>query len=515
MNSIPRPSAMDLLEKRFARIAAVNGACGILSWDYQTMMPEGASEGRGEQMATLSVIAHEMLTAVEVGDWLAEAAEELEEARAKGEVVDPWRVANLREMKAAHAHATAVPADLVEATTKATTACEMVWRKARADSDFKALLPTLTTLLDRVRETAAAKATAFGLSPYDALLDEYDPGNRAERVDAVFGPLAEFLPGLIDQVIEHQAREAARGVEATAPAGPFPVEAQKALGVSMMERLGFDFTRGRLDVSLHPFSGGARDDNRLTTRYDEDDFMSSFMGVMHETGHGLYEQGLPRPWGGQPVGGSRGMTAHESQSLIVEMQAGRSDAFLGWFAPTAAAAFGRSGPEWSVENMRRLYRKVERSFIRVDADEVTYPAHVVLRYRLETAMISGDLALPDLPGAWNDGMRELLGVTPPDDRRGCLQDIHWPGGAFGYFPTYTLGAMSAAQLFDAARRDDPTVETALAEGSFAPLVDWLREKVHGRGCLHPSADALLAEATGRPLDPAVFKAHLERRYLGV
>ena len=490
------------LERRHARIAAIGDALGILGWDTQTIMPEGANDGRAEQTATLSVLAHELATDPRVGDLLAEAEGD--------ETLDDWQRANLREMRRNYVHATAVPGDLVEATSKAVSVCEMTWRRARAESDFALLLPSLAEVLARVREGAAAKGAVLGITPYDALLDEHDPGARTARIDAQFADLAAFLPDLIGRVLDRQAAEPAP----LRPSGPFPVETQRALGVRMMERMGFDFRRGRLDVSLHPFCGGATDDVRLTTRYDEDDFTNALMGVLHETGHALYEQNRPRAWLTQPVGQPRGMAVHESQSLIMEMQACRSADFLTWLAPVARAAFDGAGPAWEAANLCRLYGRVERGFIRVDADEVTYPAHVILRYRLEKAMVAGDLALADLPGAWNDGMAELVGVVPPDDRLGCLQDIHWPGGGWGYFPSYTLGAMTAAQLFDTARQADPEIVPALARGEFAPLAAWLRVNVHQTGCFHASGDALLTAATGRPLDAAVFKRHLETRYLG-
>lgn len=494
-------TAYQELERRFARIAAIGDALGILGWDTQTMMPEGANDGRAEQTATLSVIAHELATDPRVGDWLTEA---------EGDgSLDGWQSANLREMRRSYLHATAVPADLVEATSKAVSTCEMIWRSARAESDFAKLLPSLTEVLARVREGAQAKAAAMGISAYDTLLDSHDPGARTERLDILFGDLAAFLPDLIGRVLDRQASKP----EPLRPDGPFAVETQKALGVRLMGQAGFDFDRGRLDVSLHPFCGGANDDVRITTRYDEADFTKALMGVMHETGHALYEQGRPRAWMRQPVGQARGMAVHESQSLIVEMQACRSAEFLSYLAPLAREAFGGSGPAWEADNLRRLYTRVERGFIRVDADEVTYPAHVILRYRLERALVSGDLQLPDLPGAWAEGMQELLGVVPPNDRLGCLQDIHWPGGGWGYFPSYTLGAMTAAQLFDAACRDDDGIKPALARGDFAPLAAWLRENVHAKGCLYASGDELLTAATGRPLDAGVFKRHLETRYL--
>ena len=263
-----------------------------------------------------------------------------------------------------------------------------------------------------------------------------------------------------------------------------------------MERLGFDFHHGRLDVSLHPFCGGTPDDVRITTRYDEADFRSALMGVMHETGHALYERGLPAAWRGLPVGDARGMMLHESQSLLIEMQVCRSRAFLAFAAPLLREAFGGDGPAWRADNLYRYYTRVEPGFIRVEADEVTYPAHVILRYDLERAMIAGDLDPADLPGAWNDGMRKLLGITPPNDRLGCLQDIHWYDGAWGYFPTYTLGAMAAAQIFQAAVAAEPAIPDGIARGEFAPLVGWLRANVHGKGSLLSGPRA--ADRSDRP-----------------
>lgn len=494
-------TAYQELERRHARIAAIGDALGILGWDTQTIMPEGANDGRAEQTATLSVIAHELATDPRMADLLAEA-------EADGSL-DPWQRGNLREMRRHHIQSTAIPADLVEATSKAVSVCEMTWRAARAESDFAKLLPSLTEVLARVREGAEAMGSVMGISAYDALLDSHDPGARAERIDALFADLSAFLPDLIGRVLDRQAAAPA----AVDPQGPFPVEKQRELGLRMMERLGFDFSRGRLDVSLHPFCGGATGDVRITTRYDEANFTDALMGILHETGHALYEQNRPRAWLGQPVGQSRGMAVHESQSLLMEMQACRSPEFITWLAPLVRETFGGEGPAWEADNLHRLYSRVERGFIRVNADEVTYPAHIILRYRLEKALIAGDLTLPDLPGAWNDGMAELVGVVPPNDRLGCLQDIHWPGGGWGYFPSYTLGAMTAAQLFDAARTADPEIVPALSRGEFAPLVAWLRVNVHETGCFHASGDELLTAATGRPLDASVFKRHLERRYL--
>ncbi|MGE0419472.1 MAG: carboxypeptidase M32, partial [Acetobacteraceae bacterium] len=304
----------------------------------------------------------------------------------------------------------------------------------------------------------------------------------------------------------------ARSGAAIRPQGPFPIETQEALCRALSARLGLDFDHARLDRSAHPFSGGTRTDVRITTRYTEADFAQAVLAVIHETGHALYERGLPEAHARQPVGEAAGMAAHESQSLIVEMQAARSDAFLSWLGPQLHAAFGGEATPYAPGNLARMWRHVERGFIRVDADEMTYPAHVILRFRLEQALISGDLAVADLPGAWNDGLHDLLGLTPPDDARGCLQDIHWYDGAFGYFPSYTLGAMAAAQLMAAARSAEPTIDTALAQGDLAPLLGWLRRHVHGKGSLLGFND-LLRQATGRSLDPACFERHLTERYL--
>ncbi len=493
-------TAYSELSGHFGRIAALSNAVGILQWDSDVMMPKGAAETRADSMALLHVLRHGLVTDPRIGDWLAGAEGDAS--------LGTWEQANLREIRRVWTVETALPADLVEASSKAISACEMRWRQARADADFAGLLPYLTEVLNLQRQIGRAKGEKLGLSPYDALLNDYEPGGHSARIDALFDDLAAFLPGFTQEAMAVQAhRPALEPLE-----GPFTTETQRALGLRLMAALGYDFERGRLDISTHPFCGGADNDVRITTRYDEADFTKALMGVLHETGHALYEQGRPQGYLNQPVGAARGMSVHESQSLLMEMQACRSRQFLAYAAPLMREAFGGSGPAWEAEAMWRRYTRVEPGFIRVDADEVTYPAHVILRYRLEKALIAGEMTLADLPSAWNDGMKALLGVAVPDDRRGCLQDIHWPSGGWGYFPTYTLGAMTAAQIFDAACRAEPGILPGIGRGDFAPLVGWLRANIHGKGSLL-STDDLLTEATGRPLDAAVFKAHLRRRYL--
>jgi carboxypeptidase Taq len=410
-------------------------------------------------------------------------------------------------MKRAWVHGTAVPADLVEKMSRAETRCEVAWRKARAENDFKGLLPQLQEVLDLSIEAGKAKADALGTSVYDALLDQYDPMMRSERIDSLFAELESFLPDFTAEVIERQKSEH----KPIKPVGPFPIETQNRIGLDLMKAVGFDFNHGRLDISHHPFCGGIPEDVRLTTRYDENDFTSAIMGVLHETGHAMYERGLPHRWQNQPVGKARGMTMHESQSLLVEMQACRSEEFLTYAGPVFKDAFGGDSDAWTAANLHRLYTRVEPGLIRVDADEVTYPAHVILRYRIERALIEGDMKLADLPAAWNELMQKLLGVTPEDDRNGCMQDIHWPSGAWGYFPTYTLGAMAAAQIFAAARKAVPEIPQALSRGDFAPLMNWLGKNIHSQASSR-STDAILETATGKVLGVEAFKAHLEDRY---
>jgi len=329
-------------------------------------------------------------------------------------------------------------------------------------------------------------------------------------VDRVFADLKDFLPEFAAQVINQQAAELVLPLT-----GDFSIDKQKALGVEVMTALGFDFDHGRLDISHHPFCGGVPDDVRITTRYNTGNFVESLMGVIHETGHAMYEQGLPADWRRQPVGEALSSGTHESQSLLMEMQAGRTREFLQFLAPRAQRIFlghESNDPAWSVDNLHRLYTRVERSHIRVDADEVTYPLHVILRYELEKDLIAGTLKVKDIPDAWDAKMSEYLDIsTAGNFTDGCLQDVHWPAGLFGYFPTYTLGAMTAAQLFAAATREVKDLHGGISRGDFSQLLAWLRDKVHGQGKFL-SFDELMLGATGETLDAKHFKQHLTQRY---
>ena len=489
--------AYERLKSRFARIATIGEASAMLGWDAAAMMPPGGGAARGEQLAVLAGVSHAMLVAPEVAEDLAAATAGV-----------GWDGANLALMRRAHLRATAMPASLVEAMARANSACEKIWREARAASDFAAVRPALETVVALQREAAGALSAATGLSPYDALMDGFQPGIGAADVEPIFTAYEAFLADALPRAEEIQASRPAP----IRPQGPFATEVQRVLGRRLSERVGLDYDHARLDESLHPFCGGTPSDVRITTRYVPESFEQAMLGILHETGHALYERGLPGDWARQPVGEAAGMATHESQSLIVEMQASRSDPFLGWLGPELHAAFGGDPAPYAPENLARLWRRVERGFIRTEADELTYPAHVILRFRLERALIGGELAVADLPGAWAEGMRRLLGITPPDDRRGCLQDIHWHDGAFGYFPSYTLGAMAAAQLMAAARAAVPGLDRALSGGDFGPLVGWLRAHVHSQGS-RLGFQELMRAATGHPLRADDFMEHLRGRYL--
>jgi carboxypeptidase Taq len=461
-------------------------------------MPPGGGAARGDQLAVLAVLRHAHLTAPDMEADLAAA-----------EASDAWESADIRLMRHAYIRAKALPADLVEAQAKANSNCEKIWRVARGDADFNRVKPHLAEVLRLTREAAAALSSALGLCPYDALMDGYQQGIAVDNITPIFAEYETFLATVLPEVEENQARQP----KPIRPVGPFAIEAQQQLCRDIVQRLGLEFDHARLDQSAHPFSGGTPTDVRITTRYVEDDFIPAILAVVHETGHALYERGLPSAYARLPVGEAAGMAVHESQSLIVEMQAARSDPFLGWLGGRLHETFGGSAEPYRPENLGRLLRHVKRSLIRVDADELTYPAHVILRFRLEQALISGDLAVADLPGAWNEGMHALLGIVPPDDAQGCLQDIHWYDGAFGYFPSYTFGAMSAAQLMQAARAHVADLDGALGRGDLSPLLAWLRRHVHIVGS-RLGLNQILEAATGRGLDSTAFHAHLRRRYLG-
>ena len=496
-------SAYSQLATRFATLGHLGAAESTLFWDGRTKMPIGGAASRGKVMATLTSVIAEKLADPALADLLERA--EAEEAPQLGE----WEAANLREMRRRWRHETAIPPDLSAELAERTALSQHAWERARRESDFASFAEPLGALLSLQMQVARIKGDALGMAPYEAMMDAHEPGLTMAFVDALFDDLAAFLTPLLHQIMAKQASE-----PAPLPlTGPFPEAAQFALSQKLAAMIGYDFDHGRIDLTAHPFANGVPGDVRITTRFYDDDPVAGVMATMHETGHAMYEMGLPGEWAFQPAGFARGMGLHESQSLLFEMQAGRNHAFLPVLARLFRESFGGQGEAWSDENIRRLYRRVEPSFIRVDADEVTYPLHVILRYRIERALIDGSLEVAGIPSAWNELSRELLGIVPPNDALGCLQDIHWAMGLYGYFPNYTFGAVAAAQLFAAAIRQQPAILPALGRGEFAPLLGWTRANVHARGSLPPSSDAIIRAATGAPLGADAFKAHLTARYL--
>jgi len=486
------------LTRTFTRLSRFSHLSAMAGWDMFTMMPPGGSQARGEALAELSVLQHQILTDKHVAVWLEGAAQEN---------LNDIEQANLREMTRQYQQAALLPEALVEAKSLAGSKCEHAWRSQRPANDWDGFAENLKEVVKLSREEARLRADAKGCSPYDALLDIYEPDMTSARLDELFGDLKTWLPDLLTQVVEKQAQQ-----PLIAPQGPFPIDLQREIGVETMARLGFDFNGGRLDVSAHPFCGGVPEDVRITTRYDENELLSALLGVVHETGHARYEQNLPRSWPGQPVALARSTAIHESQSLFFEMQLGRSEAFLKQLLPSVVQRFGDQ-PAFSESNFVAWNQRVKPGYIRVDADEVSYPAHVVLRYEIERALINGEIEVDNIPALWDEKMRSWLGLsTTGNYRDGCMQDIHWTDGGFGYFPSYTLGAMYAAQLFHAARKALPDLDAAIAAGDFSALFDWLRQNIWQHGSRFTTAQ-LIENATGEALNSRYFRQHLTARYL--
>jgi carboxypeptidase Taq len=497
--STPRTPAYDALCQRHQRIHRLSHLQSIASWDQSAFMPSRGAQARAEALAEMDGLLHQLGTDPALKQLLDEAAQE---------PLDDVQRASLREMRRVWRSANAVPQRLVEARSLANSHCEHQWRQQRPANDWAGYVENLRPVVRYAREEAQYLADDAGLSRYDALLDQFEPGMRSAEVDRVFGDLRQWLPGLIGQVMDRQARD-----NVIHPQGPFPAAAQRALGLDAMKLLGFDFEAGRLDESAHPFCGGVPEDVRMTTRYRDDSFLQSLTGTIHETGHGRYEQNLPREWLGLPVARARSMGLHESQSLSFEMQLAAHPGFAGLLQPLVERHLGHQRG-FAADNLHKLMTRVAPGYIRVDADEVTYPAHVILRYEIERPLIEGEIEVEDIPALWDRKMQELLGLdTRGNYKDGCMQDVHWGCGLFGYFPCYTLGAMYAAQWFATMRRERPTLDEEIARGELAPVFDWLKDRIWSQGSRWETPE-LVRRASGEALAPAHFRRHLETRYLG-
>ncbi len=491
--------AYDELARSFTRQHHLDHLQALAYWDQAAMMPAGGAEARAGALAEVAALVHQARTAPGLARALAQAQDE---------PLDDFQRANLREMAREWQAAAALPEHLVQRSQLATARCGQAWRQQRPANDWAGFLRNFRAVVATAREEAQLLSQRSGLRPYDALMDRFEPGMTCARLDPLFADLRSWLPGLVQQV---QARQSGQTV--LQPQGPFPVEAQRQLCLQVMQWLQFDFNRGRLDVSTHPFAGGVPEDVRLTTRYETGEFITSLLGAIHETGHGRYEQGRPQAWLGQPVSLARSMGIHESQSLSFEMQLGRHPGFIAHLVPMIRQAFGDQ-PAFEPDNLLRLVTRVQPGLIRVDADELTYAAHVMLRYDIERPLIEGEIAPEDIPALWDTGMAALLGQdTRGNFRDGPMQDVHWPEAMFGYFPCYTLGAVYAAQWFAAMRRSLPGLDASIHAGDLTPVFGWLDRHIWQQASRW-TTDELATRASGEVLNPMHYRAHLEARYLG-
>jgi carboxypeptidase Taq len=490
------PKSWQALEARMRELADLWRTSALLSWDQQTMMPPRGAEGRARATATLRVISHQRLVDPRLGELLDEAA---------ADSLDPPRAAMVRVLRRERDQSVRLPDEFVRRLALASSRGQAVWQAARRERDWEAFRPCVEEMVALKREQA--DLLGHGGERYDALLDLYEPGMVTARVEQVFAALAAQLAELIDAI-------------AGAPALPDPPFAgatfadalQWDLTIRMLADIGFDFDAGRQDRSAHPFTTTiALHDIRLTTRIDETDPFSALTSTLHEAGHGLYDQGFDPEYEDTPIAQAPSLGLHESQSRLWENLVGRSLPFWRRYTPVMHEVFGSAMRGATHEHVYRQVNRVSPSLIRVEADEVTYNMHILVRFELELALLRGDLAVADLPAAWNDAYHRRLGVTPPHDGDGVLQDVHWSSGAFGYFPTYTIGNLYSALLWNRIRADIPDIDARIEAAEFVPLLDWLREWIHRPGYLEEGED-LIRRVTGSGLAHEPFMAYLWGKY---
>ena len=486
------------LKKIFHDAALSSDIAGILHWDMSTMMPKNSRENRAEQLAYLSKIRHQLISSPNVGKLIDIA---------KKEKLDDENQSNLKEMEREYVMSSSLPSDLVEKLSNTSAKCEGIWEEARKKSDFKIVEPHLEELVKLSKEESLILADKLQCSPYEALINKFEPQSKEKDIKTIFEKLEFFLVPLIDEIIEKQRED-----KLTSISNLMTAEQQKEIGLYLMNAIGFDFSRGRLDTSQHPFCGGAYQDIRITTRYNENDPFSSLEGIMHETGHAMYELNLPKKWKYQPAGQSRGMAMHESQSLLIEMQITRSVAFKKFLSGILKNNFNFTDQCWDFENIYKLGTRVKKSFIRVESDEVTYPLHVMLRFNLEQKIFNDEIKIKDIPELWNEEFKRLFNKTVDTDSNGCLQDVHWYAGLFGYFPTYSLGALTAAQLASQLRIDITNLDTQIEKGDFKELLQWLKTNVHSKASLY-STNNILQQVTNSNLNAKYFEDYIKNRYL--
>lgn len=497
---MPTPNAYKTLIAEQKRVALLNSCGHVLDWDRETYMPHGGAEHRANQLSLLAGVGHQWSTSPRIGELLAQLEDE--------DLGDPNGAAavNVREARRSYDRATKLPQKLVEEITKTTSLAQQVWIEARKADDFKQFESSLEKVINLKREEANAVGFGEGV-PYDALLDEYEPGATTADIETAFEPLRDELIKLVAEI-----RESGVELPVEILSREYPVDAQEELVAKAAAAVGFDFERGRLDVTAHPFCMDAGPgDCRLTTRYEAHHFSSAFFATLHEAGHGIYEQGLNSDAFGTAMGESVSLGIHESQSRLWENFVGRSRAFWDFLYGDARNAFPAALGEVSIDQFYAAVNDVRPSLIRLEADEVTYNLHIMLRFELEQAMISGELNASDIPTAWNEKFATYFGIAPPNDADGCLQDIHWGAGLLGYFPTYALGNMYAAHFYNAADRELGGLQSMFAKGEFAPLKKWLNTNIHQRGKQFAAPD-LVREVTGERLSHEPLVRHLREKF---
>ena len=491
-------SAYIKLKKIFREASLSSDIAGILHWDMSTMMPSNSRNQRAEQLAYLSKITHDKVSSDKVRDLILEA---------KHEELNQNDIYNLREIEREHKLTSSLPSDLVQQISKTAAKCEGEWQEARKNSNFNLIKNTLSELINLTKEEADILGKVFNLSPYEALVNKFEPGLNIKLITDVFDDLQQFLTPLIDTIIEKQKSQKILPIQ-----DKINEEQQKDIAEYIMRLIGFDFKRGRLDKSAHPFCGGSTNDVRITTRYNADNPFSSLDGVMHETGHAMYELNLPEKWSHQPVGKSRGMAMHESQSLMIEMQITRSHAFKKLLSNLLKDKFDIKDRSFDSDNLYFLGTRVEKSFIRVESDEVTYPLHIILRFNLERKIFNNEISVNDIPDAWNEEYNKLFDKKVIKDSDGSLQDVHWYAGLFGYFPTYSLGALAAAQFAYQLRIDLPELDANIENGNFEELIRWLKTNIHEKASFF-STNEVLEQVTNSSLNAKYFKNYINNRYL--
>ncbi|MFP4232211.1 MAG: carboxypeptidase M32 [Spirochaetaceae bacterium] len=499
-------TAVDRLKDLDRQIRVLLHAQSVLNWDRETQMPEAAVEERAEQISAMEGIIHGRITSEEIGALLQDAGASEENPSGEKTLVSLDR-AFLRRLHRLYRRHTKLPSDLVTDTAKTASRAQSVWRAAREESEFEAFAPHLKRLLELRVETA--DRLGYEEHPYDALLDEFEPWTTTRFVSQLFGELRQSLVPLVKEI------GSARQGENPLVGRRFPRDGQEAFGRFVLEHMGYEFTRGRLDVSAHPFTDKlGRDDVRVTTRYNEEYLGTSLFGTIHEGGHALYEQGFPKSIKELILGEGASMGIHESQSRLWENFIGRSRSFWRYFYPKLVDQFPDQLHDISLDDFYRAINRVEPSFIRVEADEVTYNLHIILRFNLEKRLVAGELTVEDLPEAWREESKELLGIAPKKDADGVLQDVHWSFGAFGYFPSYALGNLYAAQFYASLRAAVGDLDEQLGNGDLSPVLSWLRSNVHAPGSTLTPTE-LCEEVTGSSLDAGHFTSYLREKYAGI